>query len=289
MTFRRLSIIVFFAAGMLTAACAQTTIITTAFYKGMVGNYPVAMQLQQKRQQDTLNGTYYYTRSGREKAIHLTGVLAHPTLLTEKVFVERKGKYVQEITGRFSVTAPLLATGSLKGSWTNTKTGKQLPVQLQLLTAAEDAPVLYDYELVIHEEKIINLSGQEQQRYKATALKIIQEGKLLQALAGFNEFIGDKPEIELEDINFDGHFDIKIPIYFPDRTRYDGSFLYFIYSPSTQKFTRHQQLIDLEYLIFDPVKKEMYRYDQGPEGFMMNCYKWRGNEVYLHHTEKAQE
>jgi hypothetical protein len=285
----RLFIIGFFAAGMLTVVRAQTTVITKASYKGTVGSYPIAMQLQQKRQVDTLSGSYYYLRSGREKTINLTGVLQHPTLLTEKVAVEKEGKYVRETTGRFSITAPLLATGKLNGSWTNTKTGKQLPVQLQLLTAAEDAPVFYDYELVIHKEKIINLSEQEDLRYKATALKIIQEGKVLQTLSGFSEFIGNQPEIELEDLNFDGHFDIKIPISFPDRTKYDGSFLYFIYNSSTQKFIRHQQLIDLEYLLFDPVKKEIYKYNEAPEGFVINCYKWRGNEVYLNHTEKAQE
>ena len=286
---RNLFIIGMATAGMIKAANAQTMVITTASYKGTVGSYPVAMQLQQKRQSDTLNGSYYYLRSGREKKIGLTGILQHPTSLTEKVTVEKNGKYVRETTGRFSITAPLLATGQLKGSWTNLKTGKQLPVQLQLLAAAEDAPVFYDYELVIHKEKIINLSEQEDLRYKATALKIIQEGKVLQTLSGFSEFIGNQPEIELEDLNFDGHFDIKIPISFPDRTKYDGSFLYFIYNPSTQKFIRHQQLIDLEYLLFDPVKKEVYKYSEAPEGFVINCYKWRGNEVYLDHTEKAQE
>ncbi|MCH5721086.1 hypothetical protein [Niabella hibiscisoli] len=48
-------------------------------------------------------------------------------------------------------------------------------------------------------------------------------------------------------------------------------------------------MIDLEYLFFDPVKKEVYRYDEGPEGFVVNCYKWRANEVYLHRTEKMDE
>ncbi|HTG56925.1 MAG TPA: hypothetical protein VL943_11690 [Niabella sp.] len=277
------------AACIIKAANAQTSVITTASYKGAVGTYPIAMQLQQKRLSDTLNGTYYYLRSGREKRISFTGLLRHPTLLTERVSVEKNGKYSWETTGRFSIPAPLLATGQLKGSWKNLKTGNQLPVQLQLLATAEDAPLFYDYELVIHKEKIINLSGQEEQRYKVTALKIIQEGKALQTLSGFSEFIGDKPEVELEDINFDGHFDVKIPISFPDRTKYDGSFLYFIYNASTKKFVRHQQLIDLEYLFFDPVKKEMYRYDQGPEGFVINCYKWRGNKVYLHCTEKEQD
>ncbi|WP_114789485.1 hypothetical protein U0035_08060 [Niabella yanshanensis] len=276
-------------AGMYTAANGQTCITTTASYKGTVGSYPIAMQIQQKRRNDTLNGSYYYLRSGREKAIDLRGLLRHPTLLTERVSVEKNGKYSWETTGRFSIVAPLLATGKLNGNWTNTKTGKQLPVQLELLTVAEDAPVFYDYELVIHQEKIINLSEQEEHRYKTTALKIIQEGRILQTLSGFNEFIGNSPEVELEDLNFDGHLDIKIPISFPDRTKYDGSFLYFIYNASTQKFVRHQQLIDLEYLFFDPVKKEIYRYDQGPEDFVINCYKWRGNEVYLHRTEKEQD
>jgi hypothetical protein len=126
-------------------------------------------------------------------------------------------------------------------------------------------------------------------RFKATALKVILEGHVLQTLSGFNEFIGGDPEIELEDINFDGHFDIKIPITFPDRTKYDGSFLYFIYQPVSRKFVKHQQLIDMEYLFFDPVKKEVYRYDEGANGFVINCYKWRGNEVYLHHTERQKE
>ncbi|MCH5721087.1 hypothetical protein [Niabella hibiscisoli] len=158
-------------------------------------------------------------------------MLKHPTILAEKVTVEKNGKYVWETTGHFSITAPLLATGKLSGSWKNVKTGKQLPVQLQLLAKAEDAPLFYDYELVVKQEKFINLSQAEQMMTKVTALKIIQEGKILQTLSGFDEFVGSSAEVELEDINFDGHFDIKIPIAFPDRTKYDGSFLYFIYSP----------------------------------------------------------
>jgi hypothetical protein len=275
------------ATGISIAANAQTAVVITASYKGTVGNYPIAMQLQQKRQSDTLNGNYYYLRSGREKTIRLSGILQHPTVLTEKVTAERNGTYIWETTGHFSITAPLLATGKLNGSWTNVKTGKQLPVELQLLATAEDAPLLFDYELAVHKEKFINLSEREDVRYKATALKIIREGKVLQTLSGFDEFIGGEPEIELEDLNFDGHFDIKIPVSFPDRTKYDGSFLYFIYSPSAQKFIRHQQLTDLEYLFFDPVKKLVYKYGEGPDGYVINYYKWMGNEVYLHHTEKA--
>lgn len=284
MMIRSLFITGMVTAGIFTAVNAQTVVITTASYKGTVGSYPIAMQLQQKRQSDTLNGSYYYLRNGREKPISLTGVLQHPTVLTEKVTIEKNGKYVWQTTGRFSVTAPLLATGKLSGRWTNIKTGNQLPVQLQLLGTAEDAPLFFDYELVIHKEKFINLSQREDERYKTTALKIIREGKVLQTLSGFNEFIGGEPEVELEDLNFDGHFDIKIPISFPDRTKYDGSFLYFIYNPATQKFTRHQQLIDLEYLFFDPVKKQVYKYGEGPDGFVVDYYKWRGDKVYLHHT-----
>lgn len=286
---RLLFIIGVAATCVIIAAHAQTVVITTASYKGTVGRYPIAMQLQQRRQSDTLNGSYYYLRNGREKPISLTGVLRHPTVLTEKVTIEKNGKYVWETTGRFSVTAPLLATGKLSGKWMNIKTGNHLPVQLQLLATAEDAPLFFDYELVIHKEKFINLSQQEDVRYKAIALKIIQEGKVLQTLSGFDEFIGGEPEVELEDLNFDGHFDIKIPISFPDRAKYDSSFLYFIYTPSTKKFIRHQQLTDLEYLFFDPVKKLVYKYGEGPDGFVINYYKWRDNQVYLHHTEKAPE
>lgn len=276
-------------AGVVEPARAQTTVTTTASYRGTVGSYPIAMQLQQKRHSDTLNGTYYYLRNGREKTISLAGLLQHPTLLKEQVVVEKNGKYDWETTGRFSIEAPLLTARQLKGSWKNLKTGKQLSVALQLLTAAEDAPLFYDYELVTHKEKYINLSEREELRNKTTALKIIQEGRVLHTLSGFNEFIGNSPEVELEDLNFDGHFDIKIPISFPDRTKYDGSFLYFIYNPSAKKFVRHQQLIDLEYLFFDPVKKQVYRYGEGAEGFEIKCYKWRGNELYLHHTEKMKE
>ena len=111
-------------AGIFTAANAQTVVIITASYKGTVGSYPVAMQLQQTRQNDTLIGSYYYLNKGREKTINLTGLLRHPTLLTEKVPVEKHGEFVWEVTGRFSIEAPLLATDQINGSWKNVKTGK---------------------------------------------------------------------------------------------------------------------------------------------------------------------
>ncbi|MCH5721088.1 hypothetical protein [Niabella hibiscisoli] len=71
MIYRNLFLIWILVAGFFNVTYAQTSVVTTASYKGTVGNYPIAMQLRQQRRNDTLSGSYYYLRNGREKVLIL--------------------------------------------------------------------------------------------------------------------------------------------------------------------------------------------------------------------------
>ncbi|WP_143160050.1 XAC2610-related protein [Chitinophaga jiangningensis] len=271
-----------------TVTQAQTITTVTYNYTGAVSKYPIEMQLLISSNTDTLTGEYYYTRNGRDARLDLSGIRTgqDSLFLTEKNFRVRDAKGKSLVTGNFL----LAGIDSLSGKWTNAKTGTTLQVtgtlreNLQWLRPSD-----YDFRLRTYKGQMENAGGNTSTYTKTNLLDVYYKGKLLQSLSGFDQALYDhRAEVILEDLNFDGYFDVKVPIYFPDRAKYDGSFLYFLFNKYTHKFEANQQLNDLEYLTFDAVKKEFYRYDQDADGFIINYYKWSSGEAYRVRTEKEQ-
>jgi len=274
--------------GCAFAANAQTITTVTYHYTGAVSKYPIEMQLLVSSNTDTVMGEYYYTSKGRNARLDLSGTrnVNDTLILLEKNFQRQDAQGNALLTGSFR----LHGLDSLSGKWKNPSTGAVLQTTATLRESLRlMRPSDYEFRLRTYKGRMMNAGGNEDTYTKTNLLDIYHEGKLLQSLAGFDAVLFDhRAEVILEDLNFDGCFDLKIPIYFPDRTKYDGSYLYFLFNSATKKFEPHQQLNDFEYLTFDPVKKEFYRYDEGPEGFIINYYKWRGNKAYLARTEKEQ-
>lgn len=265
---------------------AQTFITVTYNYTGAISKYPIEMQLRATRSTDTLEGEYYYLKSGRDGKLEIRGPqkAGDSLLLTEKNFRLRDSDNKFLTTGWFNIAG----IDSLTGNWKNAKTGVILPVkltmreQLSLLQPAD-----YNFTLQTYKGKMQDAGMHERTYTKINQLDIYYKNKLHQKINGFDECLYDgRAEVMMEDLNFDGYLDLKVPIYFPDRAKYDGSFIYFIYNKTSRQFEKHQQLTDLEYLTFDPVKKEVYRYGEDAGGFIINYYKWKAGNLYLARTEK---
>ncbi|MFB6453761.1 hypothetical protein ACE38W_00705 [Chitinophaga sp. Hz27] len=265
---------------------AQTKITVTYNYSGTVSKYPFEMQLRIPRSTDTLEGEYFYLKSGIGAKLDLHGIKksTDSLLLTETNFRIRDTNDKFLVTGYFQ----LKGSDTISGTWKNEKTGAILPVALRMREKINSfLPDNYNFKIKTSKGNMKDAGMHDRAYTKINQLDIYFQQKLIQTIAGLDECLSDNlPEVIMEDLNFDGYLDLKVPIYFPERTKYDGSFLYFIFNKSTGKFDKNQQLIDLEYLTFDPVKKEVYRYDEGSDGFITNYYKWKDGKVYLARTEK---
>ncbi|NIG54650.1 hypothetical protein [Chitinophaga sp. Cy-1792] len=266
------------------SAQTKTTIIYN--FTGAVSKYPIEMQLQITPATNTVDGEYYYLKSGIGAKLDVKGLKksGDSILLTEENFRIRDKNNKFLVTGSFS----LQGKDTLTGTWKNEKTGAILPVKLTMREKINLLqPADFNFKMKTYQGKMTDAGNHERMYTKSNQLDIYRNNKLLQIINGYDECLSENSaEVIMEDLNFDGYLDIKIPVYFPERTKYDGSFVYFIYNKSTGKFEKNKQLIDLEYLTFDPVKKEIYRYDEGPDTIVKNYYKWKDGKVYLARTEK---
>lgn len=268
---------------------AQTQVTVTYNYTGTISKYPVEMQLLVSRETDTLDGEYYYVKSGIDAKLWVRGVKGpgNSINLTEKDFRQRDKDDQFRITGLFTLTG----TDTLSGSWKNPNTGALLPVKLAMREKLSGLqPADYKFKLRTYKGEMTDAGNHQRMYTKINQLEIYYQDKLHQRIGGFDQCVdNNRPEVIMEDLNFDGYLDLKVPVYFPERVKNDGSFLYFIYNKASRQFEMHQQLTELEYLIFDPVKKEVSRYDQGAEGFITNYYKWKDGKVYLARTETEEQ
>lgn len=281
-------LITFITALLFSQFCIAQTQVTIIYnYTGAISKYPIEMQLLFNRSTDTVNGTYYYLKSDRDKELDVHGLksMNNSLMLKETNFRYRDQDGKPLITGFFNLTG----TDSLSGNWQHPKTGATLPIKLRMrenLVGLQ--PANYDFKLQTYKGKMQDAGMHERMYTKINQLDIYYKNQLHQRINGFDECLyDDRAEVIMEDLNFDGYLDLKVPIYFPERTKYDGSFIYFIYNKTSRQFEKNQQLIDMEYLNFDSLKKEVYRYDESSEGFITNYYKWKDGKLYLARTEKG--
>ncbi|MFH6992625.1 XAC2610-related protein [Flavobacterium sp. FlaQc-48] len=266
------------------AFAQKTSINTFLHFSGKIDQYPIEMTIEFQQGKDSVSGSYYYAKNGKDFSIFLNGTLKNNEVkLSETTYVPSKNGNVPKNTGSFSLS--LNSSYELSGTWHNVKKDKKLDATLtciENLTAFN--PKNYRYKLNQHKGKAENTNGELSNNFLISELQIYNSKKeKVQILSGFNKVIYDKDgEVELEDLNFDGLLDIKIPIYFPDRTKYDSSFLYFIYDKKKNQFVRDTKLEALEYLFFDQKNKEFVRYEaDGSGNESASYYKWSGNTFYL--------
>ena len=272
---------------------AQKTSVTTVLhFSGKIDKYPIELTVNVSQGKDSVYGSYYYTKNGKDMSISLKGILKNEEIkLIETSYISTKKGNVAKNTGSFSLK--LKSNYELNGIWQNEKKDKQFDVTLQCLeNLAEFNQKNYTYKFNIYKGKVENFNNQLSDYYMIDRLDIYNSKKeKIQTLSGFKNALSDNiGQVELEDINFDGLLDIKIYIYFPDRIRDDGSFLYYIYDKTKKEFVRNTKLEKLEYLFFDAKNKEFVRYEADGSGNEHDMYyKWSNNNFYLIREVKAFE
>lgn len=274
------------------AFAQKTSVKSILHFTGKIDQYPIEMTIEFLQEKDSVFGSYYYTKNGKDRAIWLKGILKNSEIkLSETAYVTTKKGNTPKITGGFLLQ--LKKNYELTGEWQNEKKDKHLNVVLNCLeNVAEFNPQNYSYKLNVFKGKVENFNNQLADYSLIDQLDIFNSKKeKTQTLSGFknalNENIG---QVELEDLNFDGLLDIKIPIYFPNRIKYDGGFLYFIYDKTKKQFIRNTKLEKLEYLFFDPKAKEFVKYEADGSGNESDrYYKWQNNNFYLIREVKSFE
>ncbi|SDC20769.1 hypothetical protein SAMN04487894_101602 [Niabella drilacis] len=263
-------------------AVAQKTIVHTwIHYQGTIGSYPVEIKIRHTQNTDSIQGEYYYTRKGSSSTIYLEGTTApNGAHISESAYNRQLQKH--EKTGTFTLNA--IGSKDLSGTWTGTHQNT-LPVQLKRVEN-ESVNDLQQWEirLRLYKGKEENAGGSLQDYTKANKLFIHDPvKKITKELDGFDEVLyNDYGEAELEDLDFDGYPDLKIPIYFPQATKNDGSFLYFIYNPKTRQFASNKALNELGFLDFNALTKEFRKSDADGRGNEGDAYyKWVGGKFYL--------
>lgn len=283
-------ILVFFIFSQIAFA-QKTSVKTFLHFSGKIDKYPIEMTIEFSQGKDSVSGEYYYSKKGKGISISLKGILKNNEIrLTETTYVPSKEGNIPKKTGSFSLK--LTSNYELSGIWQNDKKDKQFDVSLSCienLTAFN--PKNYSYKLNSYKGKAENTTNEPADYYLIDRLDIYNSKEKIQTLSGFkNVLYGNNGEVELEDINFDGLLDIKIPIYFPERTKYDGSFLYFVYDKGKNQFIRNSKLEKLEYLSFDQKNKQFVRSEADGSGNESDrYYKWLNNDFYLIREVKSFE
>lgn len=276
-------ILLFFAFAQIAFA-QKTTVTTFLHFTGKIDKYPIEMTVAFEKGKDTISGDYYYLKNGKDKNIYTKGTFRGGEIkLEETAYVTSKGKTNPQKTGSFSLH--LNNKYELSGIWQNEKKDKQFDVILtclENLTAFD--PKNFSYILNQFKGKVEGYDGELHDHNVINRLEIFNAKKeKIQTISGFKEAVYEQTgEIEFEDINFDGTLDLKIAIYFPNRTKYDGSFLYFIYDKQTKQFVRNLKLEALEYLTFDQKNKEFVKLQADGRGNESDSYyKWSNKSFYL--------
>lgn len=253
-------------------------------FTGTVGNYPIEMSLQLNNYSDSVSGTYYYIKSGKENYIYLSGTLKDGDLvLTESTYNVKKRKF--EDTGYFRLA--YVGQTILNGSWQKDRKtadpAKMLTTKLKSRELLDSFnPLGFDFIMSKNKANYENITENAARYFTLLSLRINVNKSSRWILSDFDKYDLVKDEVELEDVNFDGYLDIKVPIYFPDMAKNDYSYVYFIHDTKTKGFRKSERLNELGVVSFDPVKKEVEKMDadgSGNEGTAY--YKWFNGKLLI--------
>ncbi|MFC3561412.1 XAC2610-related protein [Pedobacter jamesrossensis] len=270
---------------------AQKARVTSIInFTGSVGNSPIEMRLHLNNYNDSISGEYYYVKSGHDNLIYLEGTLKDgELLLTESAHNVKKGKF--ENTGYFRMA--YVSQTSLSGTW-----GKKTPNAANSLVVKLKCrenlsafnPLGFEFIMVKNKANYENITENASRYFNLLTVRINVNKSARWSLGEFSKYDLVKDEIELEDVNFDGYLDIKVPIYYPDMTKNDYSYIYFIHDVKSKGFLKNKRLNELGVLFFDAEKKEIYKYDAdggGNEG--TTYYKWQSGWLFLTKEQRVYE
>lgn len=267
----------------------EAKIISTINFTGTIDKYPIEMKLEIKQQSDSVYGEYYYKKSGSLNKIQLEGKLKDGVLsLQERAYNATKRRY--ETTGSFKLN--YVDQTSLNGSWQ--KAGKTDSYLTTKLMARENLKAFnlsnYVFQYTRNRVKLDYIPADAQYYFDLISLKVFINKSMRWAFADFDDVFTKEAEIILEDLNFDGYLDFKVPIYYPGLAKGDYSYLYFIYHPEKRGFIQNKQLNEMGVVFFDAVKKEAETVDadgSGNEG--TKYFRWQNGKLFLVKEERVYE
>lgn len=267
----------------------EAKIISIINFTGSIDKYPIEMKLEINQKSDSVAGEYYYKKSGNTQKIILDGMLKDGELnLQERTYNSVKRKY--ETTGNFKLN--YIDQTSLTGNWR--KPGKNTAHLTVKLSSRENLkafnPSNYVFQYARNRVKLDYIPADAQYYFDLVSLKVFINKSIRWAFTDFNDVFTKEAEIQLEDLNFDGYLDFKVPIYYPGLAKGDYSYLYFIYYPEKRGFIQSKQLNEMGVIFFDAVKKEAQTIDadgSGNEG--TKYFRWQNGNLFLVKEERIYE
>lgn len=245
-------------------------------YAGKVGNYPIQMEINIDRAKNMIQGTYRYTNTKEEHTIYLEGKIINNRIdLKEEVYKNEN----RQQTGAFSLQFDDLHRVS--GTWENPEKTKTLDVVLTSIENFEYEPLAYTFNTNLQKVELEKYpdSDEKTEFTQLQSVEIYHQNELVQTIADMNITIfEDSNTIELEDLNFDGYYDLKIIESYPFVSKPDYGILFFIYDPATKQFVPNPNLNELRYIVCNSFTKTFtYITADGSGNESYTDYKWKGN------------
>ncbi len=263
-------------------------------FTGTIGTYPVEMQFRLVQKSDSIDGEYYYLKSGSESKIFLNGTFKNGNLLLEeRAYDNKKKEYLS--SGYFNITT--IKNTTISGTWGKNRIEASKPNALKVnLVCRENLnvfnPFKFKYSITKKKANYENITEVAASYYSITSLTIDNNRNNPQKITGFNalDLVDEKGEVELEDMNFDGYLDLKLMINYPDMSKGDYSYIYYLHDLKQAKFIRNFVLDDIGVAFVNPTTKAVFKYDadgRGNEG--TKTYEWQNGELYLIQEERVYE
>jgi len=267
----------------------EAKIISIINFTGSIDKYPIEMRLEINQKSDSVAGEYYYKKNGNTQKIMLEGMLKDGELnLQENTFNIANRKY--ETTGNFKLN--YIDQISLNGTWQKSaKNSLYLTVKLatkENLKAFN--PSNYVFQYARNRAKLDYIPADAQYYFDLVSLKVFINKSMRWIFTDFEDVYTKEAEIILEDLNFDGYLDFKVPIYYPGLAKGDYSYRYFIYYPEKRGFIQNTQLNEMGVVFFDAVRKEAQTIDadgSGNEG--TKYFRWQNEKLFLIKEERVYE
>lgn len=267
----------------------EAKIISIINFTGSIDKYPIEMRLEINQKSDSVAGEYYYKKNGNTQKIMLEGMLKDGELnLQENTFNIANRKY--ETTGNFKLN--YIDQISLNGTWQ--KSAKNTLYLTVKLAAKENLkafnPSNYVFQYARNRAKLDYIPADAQYYFDLVSLKVFINKSMRWIFTDFEDVYTKEAEIILEDLNFDGYLDFKVPIYYPGLAKGDYSYRYFIYYPEKRGFIQNSQLNEMGVVFFDAVRKEAQTIDadgSGNEG--TKYFRWQNEKLFLIKEERVYE
>lgn len=263
-------------------------------FTGTVGTYPIEMQFRLVQQTDSIDGEYYYVKSGRDNKIFLKGTFKNGNLLLQESAYDSKSKKFLS-SGYFKIAT--IKNTTVFGTWGKNKVEADNPNALKVqLVCRENLnvfnPFKFKFNMIKQKANYENMPHFASSYYSLKSLKIVDNSNNSWTLTDFKEddLVALKGELELEDMNFDGYLDLKIWTDNPGVAKGDYNYLYYIYDKKQARFLKNKVLDDIGVLFFDASKKTVFKYDadgRGNEG--TTTYKWFNGILFMIKEERVYE